>query len=122
MIRRPPGSTRPDTTFPTRRSSDLQVSGGNGEGHVGLALVAADVLDDHIDVDPGGGERAKDVGDRAGLVGDAGDDDLRFILVVRDAGDQLRSEEHTSELQSLMSISYAVFCLKKKKQNNHHSN
>src|SRR3546814_4077056 len=30
----------------------------------------------------------------------------------------LRSEEHTSELQSLMRISYAVFCLKKKKQNN----
>src|SRR3546814_2141394 len=29
---------------------------------------------------------------------------------------QLRSEEHTSELQSLMRISYAVFCLKKKKQ------
>src|SRR3546814_4711797 len=30
--------------------------------------------------------------------------------------DQKRSEEHTSELQSLMRISYAVFCLKKKKQ------
>src|SRR3546814_1279827 len=30
-----------------------------------------------------------------------------------------RSEEHTSELQSLMRISYAVFCLKKKKQNNY---
>src|SRR3546814_2502251 len=30
-----------------------------------------------------------------------------------------RSEEHTSELQSLMRISYAVFCLKKKKQHNH---
>src|SRR3546814_10596719 len=30
----------------------------------------------------------------------------------------LRSEEHTSELQSLMRISYAVFCLKKKKQHN----
>src|SRR3546814_6226329 len=30
-----------------------------------------------------------------------------------------RSEEHTSELQSLMRISYAVFCLKKKKQQNH---
>src|SRR3546814_8793429 len=29
-----------------------------------------------------------------------------------------RSEEHTSELQSLMRISYAVFCLKKKKENN----
>src|SRR3546814_2122571 len=31
--------------------------------------------------------------------------------------DRYRSEEHTSELQSLMRISYAVFCLKKKKQN-----
>src|SRR3546814_4620754 len=34
--------------------------------------------------------------------------------------DDLRSEEHTSELQSLMRISYAVFCLKKKKQNKPH--
>src|SRR3546814_2811772 len=32
--------------------------------------------------------------------------------------DQYRSDEHTSELQSLMRISYAVFCLQKKKQNN----
>src|SRR3546814_5035760 len=46
--------------------------------------------------------------------------DLRF----HDAGDlavplgAARSEEHTSELQSLMRISYAVFCLKKKKQTN----
>src|SRR3546814_7430210 len=31
-------------------------------------------------------------------------------------GEERRSEEHTSELQSLMRISYAVFCLKKKKQ------
>src|SRR3546814_6542515 len=35
------------------------------------------------------------------------------------AGRPGRSEEHTSELQSLMRISYAVFCLKKKKNNNH---
>src|SRR3546814_5239420 len=34
----------------------------------------------------------------------------------RDAGGVERSEEHTSELQSLMRISYAVFCLKKKKK------
>src|SRR3546814_10338740 len=34
-------------------------------------------------------------------------------------GGQFRSEEHTSELQSLMRISYAVFCLKKKKQTKH---
>src|SRR3546814_6501305 len=33
---------------------------------------------------------------------------------------QIRSEEHTSELQSLMRISYAVFCLKKKKQKHKH--
>src|SRR3546814_7704449 len=43
---------------------------------------------------------------------------------VRYAGAPLRSEEHTSELQSLMRISYAVFCLKKKthtkKQEKHH--
>src|SRR3546814_5545413 len=31
----------------------------------------------------------------------------------------IRSEEHTSELQSLMRLSYAVFCLKKKKKNNY---
>src|SRR3546814_942694 len=34
-------------------------------------------------------------------------------------GDQIRSEEHTSELQSLMRISYAVFCLQKKKSQTH---
>src|SRR3546814_6968587 len=36
------------------------------------------------------------------------------------AADRHRSEEHTSELQSLMRISYAVFCLKKKKKHKHH--
>src|SRR3546814_2618647 len=46
-----------------------------------------------------------------------GGDDLPYVfggaIVTRGGG--LRSEEHTSELQSLMRISYAVFCLKKKK-------
>src|SRR3546814_8524281 len=37
----------------------------------------------------------------------------------RRAGEQLRSEEHKSELQSLMLKSYAVFCLKKKKKQRH---
>src|SRR3546814_3075692 len=41
----------------------------------------------------------------------AGVGGVRWVQVVR-----LRSEEHTSELQSLMRISYAVFCLKKKKR------
>src|SRR3546814_10783898 len=57
---------------------------------------------------------------RAGhLVGAAADHHLsRRGDVGRDASTRsLRSEEHTSELQSLMRISYAVFCLKKKKHN-----
>src|SRR3546814_4634068 len=42
-----------------------------------------------------------------------------FVPVsLTDKGPIARSEEHTSELQSLMRISYAVFCLKKKKQQN----
>src|SRR3546814_2707942 len=40
----------------------------------------------------------------------------RYIGVRQHVGRQQRSEEHTSELQSLMRISYAVFCLKKKKK------
>src|SRR3546814_6595864 len=43
------------------------------------------------------------------------DQDERVIEVNPDGTTWVRSEEHTSELQSLMRISYAVFCLKKKK-------
>src|SRR3546814_4973659 len=48
---------------------------------------------------------------------------VHFVIKLRGAGSKirvvrLRSEEHTSELQSLMRISYAVFCLKKKIQVN----
>src|SRR3546814_4466070 len=43
------------------------------------------------------------------------------ILATLDQGRWVRSEEHTSELQSLMRISYAVFCLKKKKDNTQHA-
>src|SRR3546814_6729662 len=58
---------------------------------------------------------------RAGLYRDAG------VMLGRSDGRYLRhdgprSEEHTSELQSLMRISYAVFCLKKKKNNNRENN
>src|SRR3546814_5800331 len=42
-----------------------------------------------------------------------------FHKVAQQLSRQERSEEHTSELQSLMRISYAVFCLKKKKKTNH---
>src|SRR3546814_3651206 len=59
---------------------------------------------------------------------DTGDDGFHDIIVARRFGDggdgageivRDRSEEHTSELQSLMRISYAVFCLKKKNQQSH---
>src|SRR3546814_1572022 len=49
---------------------------------------------------------------------------LREIIPLSDAVpvlEHFRSEEHTSELQSLMRISYAVFCLKKKTQTTHNS-
>src|SRR3546814_2232220 len=57
------------------------------------------------------------------LVADAvgkltGDGQAAEIGTVTVFGHVIRSEEHTSELQSLMSISYAVFCLQKKKYNN----
>src|SRR3546814_5783727 len=59
------------------------------------------------------------------LIDEAGTDATRFFYLTRSHDQHLefdidlarsqRSEEHTSELQSLMRISYAVFCLKKKK-------
>src|SRR3546814_3235798 len=58
------------------------------------------------------------IGVGLGLVG------LGVLLLVQIARGEVRSEEHTSELQSLMRISYAVFCLKKKKKryvNNNYS-
>src|SRR3546814_8129513 len=55
--------------------------------------------------------RFVDVGRRSASVG------FRSAVVSTTARDHSRSEEHTSELQSLMRISYAVFCLKKKNDN-----
>src|SRR3546814_4100235 len=62
------------------------------------------------------------VAHRGGLLRLVGNDSLGGEEQGRDGGRVLqgragRSEEHTSELQSLMRISYAVFCLKKKKEN-----
>src|SRR3546814_7860268 len=54
-------------------------------------------------------ETVNRAGDTIGSLGDAIAENAR-------AAAQIRSEEHTSELQSLMRISYAVFCLKKKKK------
>src|SRR3546814_3389433 len=54
--------------------------------------------------------------DRAGAGGRGGVVAAQCAADVRRGGVGVRSEEHTSELQSLMRISYAVFCLKKKKK------
>src|SRR3546814_9977844 len=53
------------------------------------------------------------------VVAERVEDGVRIVevdFVIPKATEKARSEEHTSELQSLMLISYAVFCLKKKKQ------
>src|SRR3546814_4432503 len=72
-----------------------------------------------------GGADSTNIDDRHGIVGDrhARHEKLQVFDVgyarcrKRLAGHRCRSEEHTSELQSLMRISYAVFCLKKKTNN-----
>src|SRR3546814_10365090 len=95
MIRRPPRSTRTDTLFPyTTLFRSLVVRVGD-EAAVG-DLEAADG-----EVVGGGAGDGHEV-ERAAH-------ELDVVVV--------RSEEHTSELQSLMRISYAVFCLKTKSNN-----
>src|SRR3546814_10564033 len=75
---------------------------------------------DHLPLERMAHYRAQGMVDRA-LWADAGKAGLMGLSIP----DEHRSEEHTSELQSLMRISYAVFCLKKKKKitrNNIHKN
>src|SRR3546814_4779082 len=107
MIRRPPRTTRTYTLFPYTtlfRSGDGEVGDG---GVLGLA----GAVRHHRRV--GGGvrhlHRLQGLAEGADLV-HLDQDGVGDALA-----DALRSEEHTSELQSLMRISYAVFCLKKKK-------
>src|SRR3546814_2179992 len=98
MIRRPPRSTRTDTLFPYTtlfRSVELGLVGG----------VQAQVA-----VGAGELQQEPDL-----LLADAHQPVVAADGPVRQAVAQPRSEEHTSELQSLMRNSYAVFCLKKKK-------
>src|SRR3546814_1034552 len=107
MIRRPPRSTRTDTLFPytTRFRSGVgqQLDGLLGEGQVGLDQAPQVGVDQPRRVDVAA------VSGRWLAVGLADDDRTELT---RQLGE--RSEEHTSELQSIMRISYAVFCLKKK--------
>src|SRR3546814_7570789 len=115
MIRRPPRSTRTDTLFPYttlfRSPALLNISamsfGSLGANAIEALNLGARLGDFYHDTGEGGfspyhrthgGDIVWELG--SGYFG---------------CRDEVRSEEHTSELQSLMRISYAVFCLKKKK-------
>src|SRR3546814_11344095 len=95
MIRRPPRSTRTDTLFPYTTlfrsvTGEVAVVKLDGNATAGTGTEAAPIKDVFYFAEKS-------------VASDAGSD---FQIT--------RSEEHTSELQSLMRISYAVFCLKKK--------
>src|SRR3546814_2828930 len=116
MIRRPPRSTRTDTLLPYTtlfRSRIPEMKArlvADANEHLDIATLAPT-----FDVDcelP-----LEEIDRRAlqwlGLLGPhgVGNDSPKFLA----RNVEVRSEEHTSELQSLMRISYAVFCLKQKK-------
>src|SRR3546814_4719228 len=118
MIRRPQGSTRTDTLFPYTtlfRSETFVGDGGIGAGQLEQGHLV-------------GAERERRIRPQRGRDAEAARR-MQYLFPpdlfrerhgdgIGGAGRTLaqgRSEEHTSELQSLMRISYAVFCLKKKK-------
>src|SRR3546814_2044219 len=110
MIPRTPRSTRTDTLFP-----DTTLFRSNGFGH-------RPSLAEHTQEE----SRSQHQALNAGAINMA--DRQRVDVHLWDAAHVdrrrpfARSEEHTSELQSLMRISYAVFCLKKKKTRSHTTN
>src|SRR3546814_3563049 len=101
MIRRPPRSTRTDTLFPY--TTRFRSAGG------GAFETASKGYQHLVKKGPSSPwyQAAR----------------VRFLAARRNhllSGNPGRSEEHTSELQSLMRISYAVFCLKKTRRQRHH--
>src|SRR3546814_3785823 len=107
MIRRPPRSTRTDTLFPYTtlcRSADgtlLYIGVEKGQAAKVNDIIAI-VGEEGTDVTPLLKQKAGKKSESAAKADEKGDKPTAA-----------RSEEHTSELQSQMRISYAVFCLKK---------
>src|SRR3546814_1367299 len=105
MLRRPPRSTRTDPLFPYTPLFRSRLANRRGERpritDAGGAAIADEVEPDRVEM------RLQARLDQ--IVG-------HHLRPGREAGLDPRSEEHTSELQSLMRISYTVFCLKKKKK------
>src|SRR3546814_7404081 len=106
MLRRPPGSTRTYTPFPYptlfRSRRDIDPDPASGEQTMLAQGRASSAYWNNKTDGPAKLARVKS----PVLVANGSDD----IMIATSN----RSEEHTSELQSLMRISYAVFCLKKK--------
>src|SRR3546814_4457382 len=133
MIRRPPRSTRTDTLFPYTTSSDLEIP-EEGTYKVVASAIGFKALEKSVKVDGPGvfrldfmlsanTEQLKEVVVLSGRDVNKVDRTVAKIPLTNMENPQIyntvsseimRSEEHTSELQSLMRISYAVFCLKKK--------
>src|SRR3546814_1794918 len=112
MLRRPPRSTRTDTLFPY---TTLFRSSGGDRGAAAHRFEAGELVETAVsarafialDKWPVGSTRCRPRRDSKTLEGEKAS--------VLGGKVEIRSEEHTSELQSLMRISYDVFCLKKEK-------
>src|SRR3546814_2636186 len=122
MIRRPPRSTRTDTLFPYT----TLFRSCHGVGQLNFATRTFFLIFQYAhhlwlkDIAPGYDE----VGRRRSRRGLFDTMKISSSAAGSSVGSGIvtRSEEHTSELQSLMRISYAVFCLKKKKTTSDNSN
>src|SRR3546814_10342091 len=127
MIRRPPRSTRTDTLFPYTtlfRSNGSRRTGSPPIGAGSTGFVTGFAVNYLLQAD---GERKRCAGRRwtedwltyHSQLGRKSAVLQPSIHASVSSSERIRSEEHTSELQSLMRISYAVFCLKKKTTNTH---
>src|SRR3546814_10797920 len=115
MIRRPPRSTRTDTLFPyTTLFRSLRHPLPLLAGQCGYAGRTGTADTEYC------GARERRPGRAGALYADIDHHTVQGVVGQGHQYSPQRSEEHTSELQSLMRISYAVFCLKKK--NNTKSN
>src|SRR3546814_7491695 len=109
MIRRPPISTRTDTLVPYTTLLRSAAVGEHGEGHRRRH--------DGVEQHPGDADEdePEQPFERPQIPGKLAPGRARFgCHAGKLAVHRARSAEHTSELQSLMRISYAVFCLEKK--------
>src|SRR3546814_7121267 len=114
MIRRHPRSTRTAPLFPSttlvRSAGAAQREQARSTRRKHFQRGAVKVIVDECAHRPGA------IGKRRGLFGQPGRQIMKLMASSVSLVGGVRSEEHTSELQSLMRISYAVFCLNKKKK------